>query len=150
MILSSEFRCVSRLFLFFLLSLFSIYKRRENKQRNKKKISKIQLSFGDYTSSTVGKISMKWMQQHQKKITNGDQSKLHKLSEGKGALTYLDNSCDSLRSRWWPFLMSLDLSHQYLLTVLVVFSLKFQCVSNIFFKKFFSLILSPLSYFFLL
>jgi len=68
MISSSEFRCVSRLFLFFLPSLFSIYKRREKKQRSKKKISKIQWSFGDYTSSTVRKISMKWIQQHKKRL----------------------------------------------------------------------------------
>jgi len=40
----------------------------EKKQRSKKKISKIQWSFGDYTSSTVRKISMKWIQQHKKRL----------------------------------------------------------------------------------
>jgi hypothetical protein len=76
MILSSEFWCVPKLFLFFftfsLFSLFNLQEEREQTKKQKKKISKIQLSFGDYTSSTVGKIPMKRIQQHQKKVTNDD------------------------------------------------------------------------------
>jgi hypothetical protein len=68
LVLSSEFRCASKNFLFyFLLSpLCSQITRRREKEK-KKKIPETYQSFSHNNNSTVRKISKRWIQRHKKK-----------------------------------------------------------------------------------
>jgi len=70
LVLSSEFRCTSKFFLFFyfLLSPLSSQITRKKEIKKKKKISEVYRNFSHNNISIIRKISKKWIQRHKKRL----------------------------------------------------------------------------------
>jgi len=118
---SPELRCVSKIFFYFFtfFSFPSLHKLqggeiRDKKQRKKIKILEVYQCFDNDTIGTIGKISMRRIQRHQGRssiMTVVCPTSRSKANEPRHIWT--TNVAHS-GHRSWPFLVLLDLSHQYL------------------------------------